>query len=74
MQFSHDILLTFLDCQGFFLDCENLLLLLDLQLHLIGLLLPDFPEPDGALLITQHPVRLHADTETFGEPEKHCNI
>ena len=62
--------LTFLDWGGFFFDCENLLLLLDIQLHLIDLLLPDFPEPDGALLITQHPVWLHSDTETFVEPAK----
>ena len=42
---------------------DNLRSLLDLLFHLLEcpLLLPDRPEPNVALLITQHPVWLHSD-------------
>ena len=61
---------TFLDCGGE-LYFYWLHLLLGLQLHhLVDLLVPEFPEPDVALLVVQHPVWLHSDTETFVEPAK----
>ena len=42
---------------------DNLRSLLDLLFHLLEcpLLLPNRPEPNVALLITQHPVGLHSD-------------
>ena len=51
--------------------CEDFRSLLQLLFHLLErpLLLADSPEPDIALLVTQHPVWLHSDEETFLEPE-----
>ena len=44
-----------------------------LPLHLTGLLvdglvLPHLPEPDAALLVTQHPVRLHTYSQALVKP------